>query len=442
MNDKIKNKTNTSLLIEYLESTIADEMVLNSFIRGIKLTQSDEKNIFIGTPTYAIKNILVNNYKIIIQSAVDQIFEKKMIIKFIVFGEEETLRSIEKPVVTSRNISEKLTFDNYVEAEFNAEPILISKKLADNIGAFSPLFITARSGLGKTHLLHAIGNDFLSKGYSAAYIEPNSFTRTVRELSSERGDSISNFIDLMSKFDVLLFDDIQYLGDRQVTLKVLFNIINAHSTAGKQIVIVSDKPPQELSGFEDRFITRFVSGLSTSIKVPEIDDLVKVLKYKLKKEKMKPQTWENEALRFIARNNSNSIRAIEGAVKRVAFFTMTESNIKYTYAVITSIFKELSVDPKELTPQRVINTVAKYYKVSKKDLLGKSRKSNIIVARHMSMWLVRKIVKLSYVEIGKVFNRDHSTIISAVQSIETSMKINAAVKSAANKIEGNIKLVS
>ena len=442
MKQNIQDKTYTSLLIEYLESTIADEMVLNSFIRGIKLAQNEDGIVFIASPTYSIKNILVNNYKAIILSATDQIFEKKMTVKFIVDGDEEVLGKIKAPTLASRNISEKLTFDNYVEADFNKEPLMISKRLADNIGAFSPLFITARSGLGKTHLLHAIGNDFVSKGYSAAYIEPNSFTRTVRELSMEKGDSLSSFIDLMSKYDVLLFDDIQYLGDRQVTLKVLFNIINKHSESEKQIVIVSDKAPQELSGFEDRFITRFVSGLSTSILSPEIDDLIKVLKYKLKRENMKPQTWENEALRFIARNNSNSIRAIEGAVKRVAFFTMTESNIKYTYSVISSIFKELSVDPKELTPQRVINTVAKYYKISKKDLLGKSRKSNIVVARHMSMWLVRKIVKLSYAEIGKIFHRDHSTVISAVQGIETNMKINAAVKAAANKIEGNIKSVS
>ncbi len=292
MTTNIQDKTNTSLLIEYLEASIADEMVLNSFIRGITLKQIDTESIYLSVASYATKNILVRNYKIVIQSAIDQIFEKKIEIKYIVDGEEETLEKNKKSTPIGKNISDKLFFKNYVEADFNSEAIDISKKLSSNIGKFSPLFITAHSGLGKTHLLHAIGNDFIKKGFSAAYIEPNSFTRTVRELAQEKGDAISNYIDTMSKFDILLFDDIQYLGDRQVTLKVLFNIINQHSEDGKQIVLVADKTPQELSGFEDRFITRFVSGLSTSIKIPEIEDLIKVLKFKLKRENMKPDKWE------------------------------------------------------------------------------------------------------------------------------------------------------
>ncbi len=444
METNLVDQTNTSLLIEYLEATIADEMVLNSFIRGIKLKQLDKSSITLSVSNYATRDILTSSYKKVIQSAADQIFERKMDIQFLVFGEEEVLEKSKKKkkIATGKNISEKLTFDNYVEAAFNSEAVDISKKLRANMGKFSPLFITAHSGLGKTHLLHAIGNDFVKNGLSAAYIEPNSFTRTIRQLSQEKGDAISEFIDSMKKYDVILFDDIQYMGDRQVTLKVLFNIINTHAEDGKQIVLVADKPPQELSGFEDRFITRFVSGLSTSIKFPEIECLIKVLKFKLNKEGMKPHKWEKEALRFVARNNSSSIRAIEGAVKRVAFFTMTESSIKYTHSVITSIFKELTIDPKELTHQRVVATVGKYYKISKGDLLGKSKKANIVVARHMCMWLIRKVLKLPYAEIGKIFKRDHSTIISAVQNIETKMKINEAVKIAASKIEGNINSVS
>ncbi|WKX02484.1 chromosomal replication initiator protein DnaA [Candidatus Mycoplasma mahonii] len=437
----LSDQTNTSLLVEYLEAIVADEMILNSFIRDLKLFQINETKVSILVSSYRVKILLLDTYMEEFQSGIDQIFEKKMDITFNVASEVEYIQMGEKTISKSMYISEKLTFKNYVTSTFNETTVNVAKKLSNNPGIFSPLFITSSSGLGKTHLLHAIANDFLDKGFSAAYIEPNNFTRTIRELSREGGDAISKFIDSMVDFDILLFDDIQYLGDRQVTLKVLFNIINYHTQNKKQIVVVSDKTPQELSGFEERFVTRFVSGLTEKIHFPEIEDLMKILKFKLKEQKLKPDQWEKEALKFVARNNSSSIRSIEGAVKRVVFFTMSESNIKYTYTVISSIFKELTIDPSELTPQRIINVVAKYYKIPKKVLMSKSRKKDVAFARQMTMWLVRSVLKKPYKEIGNIFNRDHSTVISAVQNIETSMKLNSAVKSALNKLESNINTV-
>ncbi len=443
-NEQINLKTNTILLIDYLEALIGDEMILNSFIRDLEIVEENAKRIIITISTRQGIEIIESTYKEVFDQGVESIYNKPLGVKLILRGDEKFILNGEKSrVIESKNVSKKFTFDNYVVADFNKEASMIGKKIVINPGKFSPVYIHSKSGLGKTHLLHAIGNSFVESDLSACYIEPNKFTRTITALSKEGGSSVSDYIQEFEKYDVLLFDDIQNLGDRSVTLKVLFNIINQHLDQDKQIVIASDKVSHELSGFQARFITRFDSGISTKIKEPEIDDLIKVLEAKIDEEELNSSKWEMDALKFIARNNSTSIRSLEGAVKRIVFFTDNESNIKYTYEVISNIFKELAIDPAELTPSRIITTVASYYKIHKKDIVGKSRKQEFVVARRMAIFLIRKINKLSFSEIGKhIGNRDHSTIISAVTKIEHNMKINNAVKIAANKIEAKIKSIN
>ncbi len=440
-NEKINNHTNTNLLIDYLEGVIGDEMILNSFIRGLQIINESQTSLLIQVQSFEAKNIINFEYKEIFLQAIETIFNKNLEFKIVLKGDDEFLVQNKKTPIL-KNINQKYVFENYVTSSFNSEAVTIAKKIAIKSGKFSPFYINAKSGLGKTHLLHAIGNEALKNNYSVIYIEPNKFTRDVVEMI-KKGQDIIEFTESFAKYDYLLFDDIQNLGDRSVTLNVLFNIINKHIDEEKQIVICSDKSAKELSGFEERFITRFVSGISTNITEPDINDLIKILEFKLDKENLKPNNWEKEAIKFIARNNSYSIRSLEGAIKRILFFAENMPNIKYTYTIISNIFKELDVDPIELTPSRVLNTICNYYKISKKDLIGKSRKKEFVTARHMAIWLIKKINKLSYVEIGSLFgNRDHSTIISAIKNIERLMTINKTVKIAAEKIEDKIKKIN
>lgn len=439
-NKEIINKTNTSLLIEYLEATIADEMILNAFIRDIEIYSSSDTSVTITVSSIHALDIIKKDYKGIIAQGIENVFEKNLEPIFILKGQKLIL---DQPTQNIKNISKKFTFHNYVEAEFNEECVGIAKKIIEKPGKYSPFFVTSKSGLGKTHLLHAMEYAFNEKGISTIYIEPNKFTKDITEFSKQGGSAITEFAEKIKEHDVIFFDDIQNLGDRVTTLKVLFEIINSHIEGEKQIIIASDKTVKELSGFESRFITRFNSGITTIIKEPSINDLIKVLEAKLKWENMHPEKWEREALKFIARNNSSSIRSIEGAIKRVSFFTEDESNIQYTAKVISNIFKELEVPIEEMTPQRILQTVASYYKIKISDLTGSSRKGEFIIARHMAMWLVKKILELPLVEIGRLFsNRDHTTILSAIKKIETQIVIDKAVKMAADKIEQNIKSIS
>ncbi len=437
-NIKIINKTNTVMIISYLEGTIGDEMVLNSFIRDMKIISQNGTQIIFKVNSQHAKEIIEIEYKNDILQAIESVFDKPMIAKFVLTDEISLFDN--KNIVESKNISRKLLFNDYVKADFNSEVVDMAIRVSKTPGKYSPLYIASKSGLGKTHLLHAIGNMVIGQGKSAIYVEPNRFTKDVQKASQKGGDSVSLFADSYKKYDVLLFDDIQNLGDRTVTLRVLFEIINNQIESNKQVVIVSDKVAQELSGFESRFITRFVSGISSTIKDPSSEDMIKILKSKLEKEDMKPEEWEREALAFVARNNTSSIRALEGAVKRIAFYTENDKHVKYTFIVVSNIFKNLTIDPSELTPTRIIGVVANYYRITKKDIIGKSRKKELVLPRHIAIYLIREIIGIGYTEIGKHFGgRDHSTIISAVRSIDKSMKMDKALKLAISSLEQKVK---
>ncbi|MCP4336908.1 MAG: chromosomal replication initiator protein DnaA [Mycoplasma sp.] len=442
---EINNFTNTHTLIKYLETSIADQMVFNSFIKDIKVIDDFNDEIIIEVLNNSILEVLNEDYKQNFVNAIREVLEREVRVRFVVKGEYITStnkKTSESNVIFKENIINKYTFNNYVEAAFNKNVIKASKSIIEEQGIFSPLFIYSSSGLGKTHLLHAIGNEIKKKGKKALYINPDIFTSKVTFAIKEGQTQVNKILNEIKSFDYLLFDDIQNLGDRTRTLQFLLNIINVAFENNIQIVINSDKTPNELGGFEDRFITRFEKGLTLKIKQPSIEDLMLVLKFKLKEEELSELEWEDEALEFIARNYSTSIRSIEGAVKRVKFFNMSNNSLKYTYSVITKIFDQLKINKEELTPNRIVSVVAGYYKVSVNDIFGKTRKKEVVLARHISMWLVRSINKHSFKQIGKIFGRDHSTILSAITKIDTAIKINLVVKEAIKKIKSKILLVS
>ncbi|MCK5945889.1 MAG: chromosomal replication initiator protein DnaA [Mycoplasmataceae bacterium] len=441
--NNINLKTYTAQLVGYLDTSIADEMILNSYIRDLEVKEVTKKDLTVSFSSAMAIKLIEGEFAGVFAQGVKEIFGFELTVRPVLSGAFVGAVKETKEVKLSEKISPKYTFKNYVGGTFNSEVLSVALRVVETPGKFSPYYISSNSGLGKSHLLHAIGNGFIEKNQSVIYIEPNAFTRSVIETAKKGGEAVQQFIDHVNSFDVLLFDDIQNLGDRQATLKVLFNILNDAFEKEKQVVISSDKVAQELSGFESRFITRFSSGLSSVIQPPSIDDLIKVLEFKLGEEGMKASSWEDDALRFVARNNTSSIRSLEGAIKRVVFFTESETNLKYTYVVVSNIFKELSVDPSELTPSRVILVVSNYYKINKKEIIGKSRKQNVVLARHIAMWLIREINKLSYAQIGKVVGgRDHSTVLSAINKVELSMKMDKSVRVAVDKIEHKIKSIT
>ena len=451
MDNKILNidkKTNEKQLIHFLETAISDEIILSTFVRTLKIVEVNNDCLIIGIDGEFGTKLINKNYFNQFLRAAQEIFNNfKLEIKIINFNSgnnKEQIKEIKKPKKTNNiiNINPKFTFDNYVISDFNEKPVNASLEIIKKPGVFSPLFIYSSSGLGKTHLLHAIGNKIKNK--SIIYINADSFTSEVVNAIKESNQKIDDLIKYYKSFDYLTFDDIQNLSDRTTTSKVLFNIINEFlENPDKQLIFAADKTPNELGGFQERFITRFEKGLTLEIKKPKLNDLILILKRKIQDGNLNLKNWEEEALDFIARNYSTSIRSIEGAITRIKFFSLNKKEIKYNYTTVNNIFQQLPINKEELTPERIINVIVRYYKISKSDIYGKTRKKNVVLARYMAMWFVRSITKISYQKIGGIFgNRDHSTVLHGIDKIELSMKMNTTVKTAVKNIEKMIKKVS
>ena len=436
---RINYKVVENQLINYLETAIGDEMILNSFIRGIKIVSYDEQRILFYVNSKEKKQFIEKECLEIFKKAIKDVLSSNLNIEFTLEANDFL---VEKKDKTKSYINKKFTFDNYVVSSFNNDVVKIAKKIIKELGRFSPFYIYSDSGLGKTHLLHAIGNKLLKNKKNVLYVEPNRFTEKIRFLSKQNG-GISNFVENLKKYDIVLFDDVQLMGDRTTTLKVLFQLINHFVEKEKQIIIASDVVANKLSGFESRYITRFESGISEKIKNLKVEDVSKLLLKKLKDENLDPNKWEKEAINFIARNNTSSIRVLEGAIKRISFYMENKTNVKYTHSVISNIFKNLEVDKLELTPSRIISMVAIYYKINKSDITGKSRKKEYVFPRHLAIYLVRQIMDLSQTQIGKIFgNRDHSTVINAIKNIDKKIKIDKASKLVLKTMERKIKMIS
>lgn len=449
MNKNANNLYTKSLLVEF-EKELNDELIFSSFIKDIQVHIINSDSLYVVFGSKDIISYILANYADILKKICEKIFTNKIKVIYIdklSFKNNDQsnndIISNAQELIKKSNINVFYSFDDYVIADFNDNVVKgINKIINSNEVIFSPLFIYSSSGLGKTHLLHATGSKLIEKGKKVCYINPELFTKKLVPLLMDNNqDKINKIVEKYKNYNVVIFDDIQMYAGKSSTLSVLFNIINHHINEKNQIIIASDKEPDLLGGFEDRFITRFQGGLTLEIKKPSFEDLTKVLKYKLIAKNIDPTKWEDEALKFIVRNHSSSIRNLEGAVNRVKFCEDEIGNIKYTQQIVSKIFSSLKQQKEDITKDRIIEIVSKYYSLSKNELQSKSRRKDIVLARHISMWLIRDMLGVTYKEIGNFFRRDHSTVITAIERIDIQMKMNEVIKLALKKLKRKIEFI-
>ncbi len=451
MNTNTNQLYTKNLLIEF-EKELNDQLIFSSFIRGSKVHVINSKLIYVVFASKESIQYINSKYPKIIKLVNGRIFGNKIKVVYIdkinfrqLSSNSPELLTINSDLIKKSNIKQNLIFSEYILGDFNETVIKGAKKIIANPEVlFSPLFIYSSSGLGKTHLLHAIGNEMIAKNKKVCYINPDLFTKKIIPfLMDNNQEKINKIVDTYKDFDVLIFDDIQMYSGKNSTLSVLFNILNHHINENNQIIIASDKEPELLGGFEERFITRFQGGLTLEIENPSHGDLMHILKVKLSKNNIDPTEWEEEALNFIVRNHSNSIRNLEGAINRIKFHEDEIGNIKYTQQVVGKIFSSLKQQKENITKERIVDTVSKYYGLTRTELQNKSRRKDIVLGRHISMWLIRDMLGLTYKEIGVFFkNRDHSTVLMAIEKIDTQMKMNDAIQSALLKLKQKIEYIT
>ena len=265
-------------------------------------------------------------------------------------------------------------------------------------------------------------------------------------IKSVRGDNeIEELKEYFRTVDVLLIDDIQFLAQKNKTAEMFFNIFNIMINNGKQIVLTSDCHPNNLKGLEQRLVTRFNAGLSIDIKSPDKETLLQILKLKIEANDLDINNFDNDVLEFFATKFSNNVRELEGAINRLLFYTINIKQCKRItmQVAIDSVSSIINVRDTEalLNEERIIEVVADYYNLTVSQLKGNARTSQLALARHIAMYLIRSLLDVPFTKIGSVFGgKDHSTVMSAVNKVEKMLKTNASYNTAIVEIKKLLKV--
>ncbi|WP_309108688.1 chromosomal replication initiator protein DnaA [Arthrobacter sp.] len=336
-------------------------------------------------------------------------------------------------------LNPKYVFDTFVIGSSNrfahAAAVAVAEAPAK---AYNPLFIYGDSGLGKTHLLHAIGHYArrLYSGIRVRYVNSEEFTNDF--INSIRDDEGASFKTTYRNVDVLLIDDIQFLAGKDRTLEEFFHTFNSLHNNNKQVVITSDQPPKLLAGFEDRMKSRFEWGLLTDIQPPELETRIAILRKKALSEGL---SAPDDALEYIASKIASNIRELEGALIRVtAFASLNRQPVDVALAEM--VLKDLITDDnaQEITSSQILTQTAEYFKLSMEELCSKSRTRTLVTARQIAMYLCRELTDMSLPKIGQELGgRDHTTVIHADRKIRELMAERRVIYNQVTELTNRIK---
>ena len=333
------------------------------------------------------------------------------------------------------NLKPNHTFDSFVSGESNQLAHSAALSVAENLGKsrFNPLVIYGQSGLGKTHLIQAVGNYALAKYPKVRVLYASCDRFTTDYVNSIVNKTTPQFNKFYRSIDLLIIDDIQFISDRPGTQEIFFHIFNELHQNGKQVILTSDKPPKDLSNIEDRLISRFQWGLVTDIQPPQLEMRMAILEKKCETQGIK---LPKEIIEYIARNVTSSVRELEGVlIGIVANFTLGQKKVSLDLVkdVIESIATKVVVH--SIDTNEIKKAVSDFYNISIEVLEGKSRKQEIALARQIAMYLSKEHTQKSLKNIGAAFGgRDHTTVLHAVQMIENYKQNNPQVKNALIKL--------
>lgn len=337
------------------------------------------------------------------------------------------------------NINSRYTFDNFVVGKSNEFPHAAAMSVAENPGGLNnPLFIYGSSGLGKTHLMHAIGNYMIekNKNLKPIYVSSEQFTNELVE--ALRKDTTPEFRDKYRNVDLLLVDDIQFLIGKERIQEEFFHTFNMLHQNFKQIVVTSDKPPKDLKGLESRIITRLGGGLIADILEPDVETRIAILRNINEQEDF---NVSDEVIDYIAENVDSNIRELEGALLRiVAYSNLSSKAVDLDMA--KNVLKDILEQKKKIKidSTRIKSIVSEHFQVSVEDLDSKKRPKDIAYARQVAMYFCREMTDMSLPKIGSDFGgRDHTTVIHAVDKITSEIKKDSSVKKTMNQIMRKIK---
>ena len=441
--------------------TIAKEevgsRVVETWFKAVTLQEWDfaQKTVYLQAPNSFVKEWLKNNYLAVFQLHLGRLLhtESPKIIFTTVQPDEAPSNSAQiitvKPALPISaqslhevksdisHVNKNYVFDNFVVGSHNSLAYAAAYAVSEQPGTvYNPLFVYASSGLGKTHLLHAIGNAIKSRN-AKAYVQYQPTDGFVNEfINAIRFDKIHKFEAKYRNIDVLLIDDVQFISNKEQTQEALFHIFNSHHGAHKQIVFASDTYPQDIHGLAERLKSRLAWGLVTDIQVPSLETKIAILK---KKADASKEFLNDEVAHFIASRVISNIRELEGSLIRViAFASLTKQpiNIDLARKVLTNTKEDIKG---QVDFDRVIRCVHKYYSYNLTDLRSKNRNKDLSFARQVTMFLMKKMTDKSLRDIGFFLGgKDHSTVMHALKRVHLQAQENQTFAAQLKKMEDEI----
>lgn len=428
----------------YIEASIKSTVAYNVYIKQMKPVSHTDQTFTMHVPLELSRNMIKIRYSSCIENALEKVTEQKYTLKIIIDGEEaeeEKPQKTTEQIKTEDNLNPKYTFDSFVIGSSNRYAAASAMSATENPGyIYNPLFLYGNSGLGKTHLMQAIGNKIKEDhpDFNIIYVTSERFMNEF--VDSLLARSTSSFKRKYRNADVLLIDDVQFLEDKEGLQEEVFHTFNDLYSHNKQIVLTSDRMPSELIKLEERLRTRFGQGLTFDISIPNFETRTAILKQKAHEHNVH---IPDDALLFIADKIKTNIRELEGALIKIismAEISHGQINLELAQEVVNSLLPNGGVV--KLTPDKIIEKVALYYNVTKEEIMGKMRSKEIALPRQVAMYLCSTLTNMNYTMIGNAFGgKDRTTALHNVKKIEKDLKTNEGLNKDINYILKDIQSV-
>ena len=396
-----------------------------------------EDRIVLHTHSEYNRNTIVTRYTDILQKAMKELFGTEFSVS--VLTDEDMDAYIKQPRTSPTSdpfAGDVFTFEKFIVGPSNRMAFAAAKSVSESPAVnYNPLLIYGDSGLGKTHLIYSIAHSIRLNfpRHKIVYIKGDDFTNElVNAIQTGRN---SEFREKYRQADLLLVDDIQFIAGKTQTQEEFFHTFNTLYESGSQIVLTSDRPPKEMLRLEDRLRSRFEGGLLVDIQPPDYETRVAIINTKASRMGI---LLPEEAVVYIAENIKANIRQIEGILKKIQAYIALQGAGVVSMELIRRITKEVIDSEKTYTPDYIITKIADYFNISPEDILGKSKIKNIANARQIAVYLIRKLTGLTLEDIGKVFDRDHSTILHSIRKVEDSLPTTPELSDMIRDITANI----
>ena len=458
--------------LQLLENDV-NKPTYDTWFKSTEMAAYIGENIIIKVQNDFAKNYLKNNYANIIKNHLESMLNHTVKLQFVTPQEkdraiqlleqgymEEPTQQVaeetpapykaepvpsyaEKPLLFTidTGLNDQYTFDNFVVGESNRFTHAVCLGVADNIASdqakriYNPLFIYGGSGLGKTHLMHAIGNHILERRPNSkiSYLSSETFTNEM--IDAIKDNKNKEFRDKYRHVDVLLIDDIQFLSKKEGTQEEFFHTFNTLREAEKQIIITSDRPPDEIPKLEERLRSRFNQGLLTDIQPPDYETRIAILRKKAQTENIE---IPNEVFAYIAENIQSNVRELEGKLTKLAAYSRLNKR-KIDMDLTRECLQITPNEPVIVTGELIQEKVADYYKMRVEDFKAKKRTKNIAFPRQIAMYLCREMTDLSLPKIGELFGgRDHTTVIHACEKISEELRTDQNLQMSITQIKNSL----